>query len=103
MEYLIEDIKEKVNESINISLKNLQKIRINSYKNEFSQEYEREIQITKEKIILVNGNYAIEQFKLHKIEKSPGSLYLWIVEEVNNRFYDFIKHELSLKQKQAYF
>ncbi len=32
MEYLIEDIKEKVNESINISLKNLQKIRINSYK-----------------------------------------------------------------------
>ncbi len=103
MENLIEDIKEKVNASIEISFLNLQNLKNESYKNKWTKEYEHDIIETKEKIISVNGQYIINQFKLYKVEQSPSPLYLLIVEEVNRRFDHFINIERSLRHVQSYF
>ncbi len=103
MEHVVDNIKEKVYASIEDSFKNLGYLKKEIYNNKWTKEYENDIKETKEKIISVNGQYTINQYKLFKIERSPSPLYLWIVKEVNDHFDKFIQQERELRHVQSYF
>ena len=97
MESIINEIKKCVDHSIELSLNTLRELKKESHENRWNNEFALTVNATKSELIEVSGQYAINKFKKNKIEKSPSPLYHWIVDEVNDRFDQFIQNECTSK------
>jgi hypothetical protein len=99
LEEVIKDIKEQLYNSLKIAKSNLHEIKMsNNYR-----EFESEVKSTEENIILTISQYAINKFKINKIEKPLSTLYGWIVDEVTSQLIEFTEIERGIENSESFY